>query len=369
MSEASPRPPRGPVPPIPFTLLTGFLGAGKTTLLNALLRDPALSDTLVIVNEFGDIGLDNLLVESVEEGMVTLAGGCLCCSVRSDLVDTLEDLLRRRDNGRIAPFRRIVVETSGLADPVPILQTLIAHPYLALRYALDGVVAVVDAITGAAALRDHEEARRQVAVADRLVLTKTDLLGDAESRSAAAELSQRLAELAPATPLLDAAKGEAIPAALFGLGPWAPENKIAAVSAWLSATDEGAEGAHRDDIRTTTIWSEAALPPTAFSLFIDLLRANQGPRILRLKGLVRATDDPDRPVVIHGVQHFFHPPVRLDAWPDEDHRTRIVLIGQGLDAAYVAQIYAAFSDALNADQPDRSALLDNPLAPPGLTSR
>src|SRR6476661_3090455 len=163
---------------IPVTVNTGFLGAGKTTLLNRLLRDPALADTVVIVNEFGEIGLDHLLVETASDGMILLAAGCLCCTVRGDLIATLEDLLRKRDNGRIAPFKRVVIETTGLADPAPILHAILYHPYLSLRYALAGVVTLVDAVNGAATLDGHEEAVKQVAMADRLVLTKTDLAGD-----------------------------------------------------------------------------------------------------------------------------------------------------------------------------------------------
>jgi G3E family GTPase len=166
----------GPIPPISLTVITGFLGAGKTTLINRLLKDPALADTIVIVNEFGEIGLDHLLMETVEDGMVLMQSGCLCCTIRGDLVNTLEGLLRKRDNNRITPFRRVLIETTGLADPAPILQTVMSHPYLGLRYSLEGVVTLVDAVNGMATLDNQPEALKQAAVADRLVITKADLL-------------------------------------------------------------------------------------------------------------------------------------------------------------------------------------------------
>src|SRR5438128_9891546 len=201
---------RQPAEPVPLTVLTGFLGAGKTSLLNRLLREEALAGTVVIINEFGEIGLDHLLVRTIDDNMVLLQSGCLCCTLRGDLVSALEKLLRDLDNGRIS-FRRVILETTGLADPAPVLQTAMAHPYLVMRYRLDGVITVVDAVNGAATLDGHMESVKQVAVADRIVLTKSDLVDTPERRRDKEQLMARLRALNPAAPILDAAANEATP--------------------------------------------------------------------------------------------------------------------------------------------------------------
>jgi G3E family GTPase len=357
-----------PAEPIPLTVLTGFLGAGKTTLLNRLLKDEALSQTAVIINEFGDVALDHLLVEYIGDNMVLLQSGCLCCTMRGDLVDALETLLRDLDNRRCT-FRRVLLETTGLADPAPVLHTAMAHPYLVQRYRLDGVVTVADCVNGEATLDAHAEAVKQAAMADRIVLSKTDL-ATPEQRE---RMVARLRALNPAAPILDAAKGEATAERLLTCGLYDPDRKIPDVKKWLAAEaysdtdhhhhhDRNRHDAH---IGAFVLTADAAIPAGTLEMFLELLRATHGDKLLRLKGIVKLAEMPDTPVVVHGVQHVFHPTAQLQRWPDDDHRSRLVFITRDLPERTVRELFEAFLGAPAIDRPDRAALTDNPLTPFG----
>lgn len=340
-------------PLIPVTVLTGFLGSGKTTLLKALLARQELSDTAVIVNEFGAVGLDHLLLEGTEEQIVELSSGCLCCTVRWDLVATLDTLWSRRAAGEIA-FRRVVVETTGLADPAPILHSLMSDPKLARRYRLDGVVTVVDAVAGLDTLARQPEAAKQAAVADRVVLTKTDL-----PEACADEVEAAVHRLNAAVRVERASHGEIEPEKLLGLGLFDPARKHPDVQVWLNAeafearSDE--HGHHHHDvnrhdarIRAFCIERDRPIASTNFSLFLELLLANRGADLLRVKGLVDIAENPGRPAVLHGVQHLFHPVVFLKDWPDGQARTRLVFIVRDIPQAWIEKLL----DALTGESSD-----------------
>jgi G3E family GTPase len=340
---------------IPISVLTGFLGSGKTTVLNRLLRHPAMAKAMVIVNEFGEIGLDHELVESATEDMVLLQSGCLCCTIRSDLIDTLRTLFLKRVRGDIAEFDRVVIETTGLADPAPILQTLMTDPLVATRFRLDGVLATVDAAAGQATLDRQIEAVKQAAVADRLLLTKTDLVGEDD----VCALERRLRALNPAAPILRTVAGNVEPGGLFDIGLYDPKTKSIDVRRWLAAETyvqaghrqhdshgDHDHGAHRDDvagrhpahnvnrhddhIKAVCLIVDEPIPGPTLDCWLDMLFRLKGPDLLRFKGIVNVSGLKG-PLVIHGVQHVIHPPLMLKAWPSEDRRTRMVFITRDLD--------------------------------------
>ncbi len=303
---------------IPVAIVTGFLGSGKTTLISRILRDPAFARTAVIVNEFGEIGLDHELIASSEETLLTLTTGCLCCAVRSDLVVTLLELQRRREMGEIA-YDRVLIETSGLADPAPILQALMTDRDVAQHHVIDGVVTVVDTLHGDMALERHPEARRQVALADTLLLSKTDLAEPSEALRARLAVLNRDSLPRPAHQIA--------PATLFG------GTGFALRITGLPEPDPRApfmRAHHSDGIETFVLQRDRPVSALALTLLLEALTEHCGARLLRFKGLVHIEEMPGQPAVIHGVQHVVSPPEFLDRWPSHDRSTRIVFIAQGV---------------------------------------
>ena len=321
-------------PAIPVSVLTGFLGSGKTTLLSQLLRQPELSRAAVIINEFGEIGLDHELVAASDDTVVALTTGCLCCKVRSDLTETLHDLLRRRDAGTLPQaFDHIVIETSGLADPAPILHALMTDASLAERVTLGSVVTTVDAVAGEGTLEREVVSRKQVAVADRIVLSKLDLAG-----GDAAALRRRIAALNPAAPTLRAVKGAIGAADLFGTPGARPE-----IDFWLGETHAHDHAHHDAEIRTFTLMRAEPIRAVALTLFLEALAEHCGGDLLRLKGIVNIAETPERPAVIHGVQHVFHAPAWLARWPSADRTSRMVFITRCIPQRWVELLLDAIS--------------------------
>ena len=357
------------IAPVPMTVITGFLGSGKTTLIANLLRRPELARTAVIINEFGAIGLDHELIESSEEDLVELSTGCLCCVMRGDLVNAVARLMEKQTDGR--RFERIVLETTGLADPAPIVHAAIADPALRAMVRLDRVAVTVDALTGLASLETHEESRRQIALADVLLLTKTDI-----DRSNVERLRDHLQVINPDAEILFPVQGEIDPAVIIGesealhpASPFdtpdqaeggAPRERFPGVSneSYTLAegthpeverqresrrvlsneegtTHEHAHGHGPDEITSVSLRLDAPIAAVALTLFLQALAETMGPDLLRLKGIVEVAEAPDSPAVVHGVQHVFHPMRWLERWPPGGRESRLVMIGKGLSAAWV----------------------------------
>ncbi len=339
----------------PITILTGFLGSGKTTLLKNLLQQEDMANTAVVINEFGEVGLDHMLVESAVEDMIIMDSGCLCCTIRGDLVETLRDLLKKRWNNEVPAFDRLVIETTGLADPAPILHTIITDAVISHRYRLDGVVACIDAIHAMNQLDTQPEAVKQAAVADKLLLTKTDLL---EDEAGLEILQNRLRTLNPAAVQLKPEMGKIAAKELTGLGLFDPEKKTSDVAAWLKeeaySENHSHEHSHEhshdhhhdvnrhgDGIKAFCFTYDKPIKWDNFVEWMESMTAAHGANLLRMKGILNVIEA-DGPVVVHGVQHVFHPPAQLENWPDENRESRLVMITKNINREPIEATFNSF---------------------------
>lgn len=331
----------------PVNLLTGFLGSGKTTLLQRLLRDPALADTAVLINEFGEVGLDHHLLERIDDRTVLLQSGCLCCTIRGELSDAMRDLHSRRTRGTVPAFRRLVIESTGLADPFPVLTTIHADPVLKHHFVLGNVIATVDAVNGLNHLARQPESLKQAAVADRLVVTKSDITDEPTLEA----VMERLSEINPDAPII-ISSARLDPDTLLG-GAFDPEAKDAVVRGWFKAELAGAPHRHghdpnrHRDIAAFALVFERPIDWTVFGVWLTMLLNRHGDKVLRVKGILNLADEA-APVAVHGVQHLVHSPVHLSAWPDGERRSRVVFIVQGLTRGAIEQSLFTFAGLLPA---------------------
>ena len=343
--------------PIPVTLLTGFLGSGKTTLLNTLVR--RLPRTAIIMNEFGEVGLDHQLLEKTEGPMALLSGGCICCTVVGSLSPTLKNLWMARSKGDIPAFERVVIETTGIADPAPILDALLNDPWVRARFRLDGVVTTVDAVLGEQQLDSYFEAVRQVAVADRLLLTKTDLASSARTVA----LQTRLRALNPAAEIITVVNGGLDPTLLLNLGLYNTETKSPDVKRWLNEArykpvkanalgqtkPSTPDDYHDNRIHSFSVIIDEPISRSGLQAALAMLVSFRSEYLLRFKAIVNLTGE-TKPLVLHGVQHVLYPEVTLKAWPDEDHRSRFVFITRDLDPQFVAKMLEDFTESARSGQ-------------------
>ena len=327
---------------IPVTVITGFLGSGKTTLLSSILKKKEMQKTAVIINEFGEIGLDHALIEHTDENIVELQSGCICCTIQGDLNKTLIDLFDKMMNRKVSSFNRILIETTGLANPVPIIHTLMSSIELIRIYSLDGVITVVDSINGEKTLDLHEESLKQLALAEKIILSKTDIVDKDEIKS----LVYRIKEINPVSQIIFSKFGNIPLEEIFGLGAYDPYKKSADVKNWLAAEKYKDKkrhhhhdvNRHNENIRAFSMMSENPVNMIAFSFFRDMVTAALGANLLRMKGIVNIAGE-ERPAVIHGVQHIFHPVQWLETWPDNDRRTKLVFITQNIKKEQIEDFF------------------------------
>ena len=327
---------------IPLTVITGFLGSGKTTLLSSILKKKEMQKTAVIINEFGEIGLDHALIEHTDENIVELQSGCICCTIQGDLNKTLIDLFDKMMNGKVSSFNRILIETTGLANPVPIIHTLMSSIELIRIYSLDGVITVVDSINGEKTLDLHEESLKQLALAEKIILSKTDIVDKDEINS----LIYRIKEINPVSQIVFSKFGNIPLEEIFGLGAYDPYKKSEDVKKWLAAEKYKDKkhhhhhdvNRHNENIRAFSMMSEKPVNMIAFSFFRDMITAALGANLLRMKGIVNIAGE-ERPAVIHGVQHIFHPVQWLETWPDNDRRTKLVFITQNIKKEQIEDFF------------------------------
>lgn len=342
--------------PLPVTLLTGFLGSGKTTLLNQLIRQ--LPRSAIIMNEFGEIGLDHQLLQKTDGPLALLSGGCICCTVVGSLSPTLKNLFMASSRGEIPQFERVIIETTGIADPAPILDTLINERWIAARFQLNSVVTTVDAVLGEQQLDSYFEAVKQVAVADRLLLTKTDLADQATCTA----LQMRLATLNPGAPIITVQHGQVDAALILNAGLYDPASKTSDVNKWLNASHyrpaaattligrpRAEEAVHDNRIRSFSVTFDEPLEWMGIYAALQMLLSFRAKSLLRMKAIVKLKGK-DKPTVLHAVQHVLYPPAELPEWPDESRQSRFVFIVADMDADMVQHMLREFHDAYASGQ-------------------
>ena len=326
---------------ISITVLTGFLGSGKTTILTSLIKQKQMANAAIIINEFGEVGLDHDLIETTDENVIELQNGCICCTIQSDLKTTLLNLLKKMEKGVISPFNHVIIETTGLADPVPIIHTLMTSLDLQRIYSIDGVITVVDSINGETTYNAHEEAVKQTAFADRIILSKTDIADKGTVNS----LTNRIKAINTKVTIIKSDKNCLPVSKLLGLNDYNPQNKDWNVKKWLeieknkSSNDlhnhhdhhhEHNVNRHGDGIETFAMVTSQPTSMTSVNFFLELLMSQMGKNILRIKGILNIKGE-NRPAVIHGVQHIFHPLEWLDKWPGNDKKSRLVFITKNIN--------------------------------------